>query len=235
MHAGVNGTWTATMMVVHRDPAAESWVDGAAIGVLFVGVIAFIAAVIILRRPVTDAPAAARHAHFAPRVAAACLVCVTVLALVIPQGTASTKPSQPPLSSPTIAQLCDRVSAQVSVASIGQEGTAQFTMLPERTTRLLPPPNKAGVGEILLSLDAGGKLVWLAYSGELTAKGHNRLPTGVLEQLASGAPTRLCLPLDATTNPPGVNIQAMLEEDEARVANAVADAEREGWATRGRK
>jgi hypothetical protein len=97
------------------------------------------------------------------------------------------------------------------------------------------PPNKSGVGEVLLSLDAGGKLVWLAYSGELRAKGHQRLPTGVLEQLASGAPTRLCLTLDATTNPPRVNVRATLEEDDARVAAALAHAEREGWATRGRK
>lgn len=235
MHAGVNGTWTATMMIVYRDPGAESWMNGAAIGALVVGVIAFIAAVIILRRPVAQAPAAARRARFAPRVAAACLVGVTILALVMPQGTASTKAPQPPLPSPTIAQLTERVSAQVSVASIGQEGTAQFTMLPDRATRLMLPPNKAGVGEVLLSLDAGGKLVWLAYSGELRAKGHHRLPTGVLEQLASGAPTRLCLTLDATTNPPRVNVRATLEEDDARVAAALAYAEREGWATRGRK
>lgn len=235
MHAGVNGIWTATMMIVHRDPGAESWVNGAAIGALVVGVIAFIAAVIILRRPVVESPAAARRAHFAPRVAATCLACVTILVLVIPQGTASTKPPQPPLPSPTIAQLTEHVSAQASVASIGQEGTAQFTMLPERTTRLMLPPNKAGVGEVLLSLDAGGTLVWLAYSGELTAKGHHRLPTGVLEQLAPGAPTRLCLTLDATTNSPRVNVRATLEEDDARVAAALAHAEREGWATRGRK
>jgi len=108
-------------------------------------------------------------------------------------------------------------------------------MLPEGTTRLMLPPNKAGVGELLLSLDAGGKLIWLAYSGELTAKGRDRLPTGVLEQLASGAPTRLCLTLDATTSPPRVNVRATLEEDDARVAAALAYAEREGWATRGKK
>ena len=235
MHASVNGIWTATMMIVHRDPGAGSWVNGAAIGALVVGVIAFIAAVIILRRPVVEAPAAARRAHFAPRVAAACLVCVTILVLLIPPGTASTTPPQTPFPSPTIAQLTERVSAQVSVASIGHEGTAQFTMLPERTTRLMLPPNRAGVGEVLLSLDAGGTLVWLAHSGELTGRGHQRLPKGVLEQLASDAPTRLCLTLDATTNPPRVNVRATLEEDDARVAAALAYAEREGWATRGRK
>jgi hypothetical protein len=236
MHASVNGVWTATMMIVHRDPAAESWVNRAVIGALVVGVIAFIAAVIILRRPVAEAPAAARRGRLAPRVAAASLATVTVLAFVIPAATPSIAQSQPALlQPPTIAHLTERVSAHVSVASVGQEGTAEFTLLPETTTRLMLPPNKAGVREVLLSLDAGGKLVWLAYSGELTAKGHHRLPTGVLEQLASGVPTRLCLTLDATANPPRVNVRATLEEDDARVAAALAYAEREGWATRGRK
>jgi len=96
------------------------------------------------------------------------------------------------------------------------------------------PPNKAGVGEVLLSLDAGGNVVWMTYSGELRGLGHDRLPRGALEQLASGAPTRLCLTLEAT-NQPGVTVRATLEEDDARVAAVRSLAEREGWATRGRK
>lgn len=236
MHASVNGVWTATMMIAHRDPGTESWMTGAAIGASIVGIVAFIAGVIILRRPAAQAPAAARRTRLVPLLAAVGLVVVTGLALIIPAGSPSAAPPQPTfLEAPTIAQLTDRVSAQVSVAAIGQEGAVQFTLLPEGTARLMLPPNLAGVGEVLVSLDAGGKCLWVAYSGELTGKGRDRVPPGVIEQLASGAPTRLCLTLEATTNHPEISVQATLEEDDARVAAARERAEREGWATRGRK
>lgn len=236
MHAGVNGVWTTTMMIAHRDPAAESWLNGAAIGALIVGMIAFTAGVVILRRPVPKAPDSAPRVRLTPRVAAACLVSVTVLAFAIPPGTSSTALPKPALlQSPTIAQLGERVSAQVSIASIGQDGMANFTILPESATRLMLPPNKAGVEHVIVALDAGGKIVWMTYSGELTGKGGTRLPPGVLEQLASGASTRLCLSLESHPGQSGIAVRATLEEDGARVAAAVSHAETEGWATRGRK
>ncbi len=236
MHAGVNGVWTTTMMIAHRDPGAEAWLNGAAIGALIAGMIAFVGAVVILRRPVTTTPRTAPRARIALFVAVACLASVTILAFVIPSGTSSTAPPKPTLlQSPTLAQLDERVTAQVSIASIGQDGTANFTILPESATRLMLPPNKAGVEHVIIALDSGGKVFWMAYSGELSWKGSTRLPPGVLEQLASGAPTRLCLSLESLPEQSGVKVRATVEEDTARVEAAVAHAETEGWATRGRK
>lgn len=236
MHASVNGVWTTTMMIAHRDPGAEEWLNGAAIGALIVGLIAFVGAVVILRRPVTTIPRAHPRARIAPRIAVACLASVTILAFVIPAGTSSKAPPMSTLlQSPTLAQLHERVTAQVSIASIGQDGSANFTILPEGATRLVLPPNKAGVEHVVVALDASGKVLWMAYSGELTGKGSTRLPKGVLEQLASGAPTRLCLSLESHPEQSGVTVRATVEEDDARVADAVARAENEGWATRGRR
>jgi membrane protease YdiL (CAAX protease family) len=236
MHASVNGVWTTTMMIAHRDPGAEEWVNGAAIGALIVGMIAFVGAVVILRRPATTIPRAHLRARIVPRIAVACLASVTILAFVIPAGTSSNAPPMSTLlQSPTLAQLHERVTAQVSIASIGQDGSANFTILPEGATRLVLPPNKAGVEHVVVALDASGKVLWMAYSGELTGKGSTRLPKGVLEQLASGAPTRLCLSLESHPEQSGVTVRATVEEDDARVAGAVARAENEGWATRGRR
>jgi hypothetical protein len=89
-----------------------------------------------------------------------------------------------------------------------------------------------GVG-VHVTLDAATETVWLAYAGERSGKGGKRRPVGVVEQLASGDPTVLCMTL--TQGPPPVTVRLTLEEDGAMTIAAFERAQAEGWARRGRK
>ena len=85
-----------------------------------------------------------------------------------------------------------------------------------------------------MTLDDAGETVWLAYAGELTGKGGKRRPLGVVEQLASGHPTVVCITL--TPGLPPVRVRLTLDDEEAtKTTHFERAAAEEGWARRGRK
>lgn len=222
MHACLNGIWTAMMMISHRNPAAEPWVNGVAIGLLTVGAISFCWAVVILRRGMPQ-PTSMRNSRLLPRVVITCVVAGAVLMLIIPDAPA-------PTSSPTFAQLEARATQAVSVTAAGDGGGVEFELKPGDVVRVNLPPNKAGVQHIVVSLDVNGKTVWLANSGELTGKGGKNRLRGSIDQLVSSAPTLLCLAFGEQDAP--ITVRATLEEDESRIAAAIRRADVEGWAKR---
>jgi membrane protease YdiL (CAAX protease family) len=233
MHAGVNGLWTAGMMTLHRAPESEPVLNSIALAALVLGAVAFPWACVILRRHSAGPAEAPRRerppAKLALRVAAAAAIAGALGFALIPAGRA------PPAerAAPSVEALEAAVAAEVSCPAPDQGTEVEFFLSPGESTRIALPENRSGVGEVLVALDAEGLVVWLAYSGELSGKGVDRRPVGVLEQLAPGQPTRLALSL--TEGDPPVAVRATLHESPESVAAIKARAEAEGWATRGRR
>jgi membrane protease YdiL (CAAX protease family) len=253
-HAGVNGLWTAGMMILHRDPASESMLNGIAIGVLALGVIAFPWAIAILRtRPAIAASVVERRPLWIlPRVAGGAVVAGALFFVFVPRGTApnerapdaapiaresgaaSTAPDQAASRPvPTLDELEASAVGSATCTAIGDKGAVEFSLMPGVGTRVALPKNRVGIDEVIVTLDAAGESVWLAYAGERTSKGGKLRPVGIVEQLASGDPTVLCMAL--TPGPPPVTVRLTLEEEEAMKIAMFEQARAEGWAMRGRK
>lgn len=233
LHALTNGLWTAAMMVLHRDPSSEALLKGIGIATLVAGALAFPFALGLLRRPQVRVLEPQPRAFF-PRVAGAGLAAALLLFVLVPPGVAPPAP-EPDASAtaPTLAELEAGATTTIACTAAGEEGALDFTLLPGVGTRVTLPANPSGVDEVLVTLDAAETTVWLAYAGERSGKGGRQRPPGIVEQLAAGTPTLLCLTLRA--GPPPVHVRLTLEVDGARIAAALARADVEGWATRGRK
>jgi len=225
MHALTNGLWTTAMMVLHRDPSSEPLLKGLGLATLVAGTLAFPFALGLLRRPPLDVLARRPRALF-PRVAGAGLAAAVLLFVLVPPGVT-------PLAPSLQAEPEAGATTTVACTAAGDEGALEFSLVPEAGVRVTLPENPSGVAEVLVALDAAETTVWLAYAGERSGKGGRSRPPGIVEQLAAGAPTRLCLTLTPGEAP--VRVRLTLEIDEARIAAALARAEVEGWATRGRK
>ncbi|MFN0241447.1 MAG: lysostaphin resistance A-like protein [Planctomycetota bacterium] len=235
-HAGVNGLWTAGMMILHRDPASESTMNWIAIAVLALGVIAFPWAIVILRREPAVAPSAVtrRPLWLLPRVAGTAVVAGALSFVLVPPGAAPMVPVQVATpSAPTLGELEASALAAVTCTAAGDAGAVEFTLMPGVGARVALPKNRVGIDEVIVTLDAAGETVWLAYAGERSGKRGKGRPVGIVEQLASGDPTVLCMTL--TPGPPPVSVRLTLEEDEAMKLAAFERADAEGWAKRGRK
>ncbi|MBK7876211.1 MAG: CPBP family intramembrane metalloprotease [Planctomycetes bacterium] len=236
MHAAVNGLWTAGMMRLHRDPASEpalTWIAGV---VLALGVVALPWAIAILRRtPQSDASAPApREGVFVPRFIGAVAVAGALFAVFVPPGAAPTIPAPTARrTAPTLEELEAGAAETVVCPGVGDEGAVEFSLAPGAGARVALPKNRVGVDEVIVTLDANGEVVWLAYAGERSGKGAKRRPVGVVEQLAPGDPTVLCMTL--SDGPPPVTVRLTLEEDERRKAEWFARAEAQGWSLRGRR
>lgn len=243
MHAGINGFWTAAMMVLHRDPSTESLLNGMAIAVLALSVIAFPWAIFILRRcsPLSTASDALRsppspplQRSLLPRVAVATVVAGALIFMIIPPGQAPATPEQ---QTTTGARTSDELSPEslesVTCTAIGDLGAVEFTLMPGGGARIALPSNRAGIDHVIVALDEGEHTVWLTCAGERTGKGGKRRPLGMVDQLAAGEPTVLCMTL--SPGPPPVSVRLTLEDDEASMAAAMERADTEGWAKRGRK
>jgi membrane protease YdiL (CAAX protease family) len=236
MHACLNGSWTAGMMILHRDPTSEPELNRIAIAALVLGLIALPWAIAILRRHPEARTSAVepRRLSFVSRVAAAAVVAGALCFLVVPPGVAPTAPAPPATwSLPTLADLETSVVDQVTCAAPGERGAVEFALMPGEGARVALPQSRVGIDEVIVTLDAGGEKVWLAYAGEVTGKGGTGRPAGVVEQLVSGDPTVLCLTL--APGAPPVTVRLTLEEDEKMTAAAFERAEAEGWARRGRR
>lgn len=236
MHAGVNGLWTAGMMMRHRDPASEPVVNGVAVALLTLSVIAFPWAIAILRRQ----PAAAtsvvelRPLWLLPRAAGAAVVAGALFFVLVPPGVAPTAAEQAASRpAPTLGELEASAVGVATCTAAGDKGAVEFSLMPGVGTRVALPKNRVGIGEVIVMLDAAGETVWLAYAGERSGKGGKRRPVGIVEQLASGDPTVLCMTI--TPGPPPVTVHLTLEDAEAMKIAAFERAEAEGWAVRGRK
>jgi len=236
IHASVNGLWTAGMMILHREPASEQALNEIAIALLAVSVIAFPWAIAILRRQ----PAAAtsvvtrRPMWLLQRVAGVGIVAGAFLFLLVPPGALPMSPEQAATQPvPTLGELEASAVEDATCAAAGDDGAVEFFLMPGVGTRVALPKNRVGIDEVIVTLDAAGETVWLAYAGERSGKGGKRRPVGIVEQLASGDPTVLRMTL--TQGPPPVTVRLTLEEDEAMKIAAFAQAEAEGWAMRGRK
>jgi len=230
MHACVNGLWTAGMMILHRVPSSEPVLSGVAIAALVLGVIAFPWAIVILRRqPALPASAVERPPpRLLPRVAGVALVAGALLFALVPSGAEPTV-ARP---APTLGELEAGAVAAATCTAAGDEGAVEFSLMPGVGTRVALPKNRVGIDEVIVTLDAAGETVWLAYAGEHSGKGGKPRPVGIVEQLASGDPTTLCLTL--TEGPPPVTVRLTLEEEEAMRVAAFERAQAEGWAIRGR-
>lgn len=236
MHAGANGLWTAGVMMLHRDPASEPVLNGIAIAALAPGVIAFPWAIAILRRQpaVATGVVVRRQLSLVPRVAGAALVAGALFFVLVPPGAGPTALEQSagrPV--PTLGELETSAVETVTCTNLGDEGAVEFSLMPGVGARVALPKNRVGIDGVIVTLDAGGETVWLAYAGECSGKGVKGRPVGVVEQLASGDPTVLCMTL--TQGPPPVTVRLTLEEDEAMQTAAFERARAEGWAMRGRK
>lgn len=236
MHAGVNGLWTAGMMILHRDPASEPLLNGIAIAVLVLGVIAFVWAIVILRRQpaVATSVVEQRPLRLLPRVAGAAVVAGGLLFALVPPGAAPIVAEQTATRpAPTLAELEASAVEAATCTATGEEGAVEFSLMPGAGTRVSLPKNRVGIDEVIVTLDADGEIVWLAYAGERSGKRGKGRPIGIVEQLASGDPTVLCMTL--TEGPPPVTVRVTLEEEEALKVAAFERARAEGWSTRGRK
>jgi membrane protease YdiL (CAAX protease family) len=235
MHASVNGLWTAGMMILHREPASELALNGIAIAVLVLGVIAFPWAIAILRRQPAVAASLVdrRPLWLLPRVAIAAMVAGALFA-VVPPGAAPMAPPHPaPRPVPTLGELEASAVEAATCTAVGDEGAVEFPLMPGVGTRVLLPKNRVGIDEVVVSLDAADETVWLAYAGERSGKWGKPRPVGIVEQLVPGDPTVLCMTL--TQGPPPVTVRLTLEETESMKDAAFERARAEGWARRGRR
>jgi hypothetical protein len=236
MHAGVNGLWTAGMMILHRDPASEPVLNRIGIAVLTLGAIAFPWAIAVLRRhpAVATSVIERRPMWLLPRVAGAAVVAGALLLVLVPPGVGPMSPAEAERRAvPTLGELEASSSESAACTAVGDAGAVEFSLLPGVGTRVTLPKNRAGISEVIVTLDPAGATVWLAYAGERSGKGGNGRPVGIVEQLAAGDPTLLCMTL--SRGPPPVTVRLTLEEEEAKKAAAFARAEAEGWALRGRR
>lgn len=236
MHACVNGLWTAGMMILHRDSASEALLNGIAIAALALGVVVFPWAIAILwRQPVVPSTVVEqRPLRLLPRVAGAAVIAGALFLVVVPPGTAPIAQEQAARRfGPTLGELEASAGEAATCTAAGDEGAVEFSLMPGVGTRVALPKNRVGIDEVIVMLDAAGDAVWLAYAGERTSKGVNRRPVGIVEQLASGDPTVLCMTL--TEGPPPVTVRLTLEEEEAMKIAAFERAKAEGWARRGRE
>jgi hypothetical protein len=236
MHAGVNGMWTAGMMILHRDPTSEPVLNGIVVASLALGVIAFPWAIAILRQQpaVPTSVVERRPVSLLPRVAGAAVIAGALFLVLVPPGAAPAAPEQAATrSGPALGELEASATEAVTCTVAGEEGAVEFSLMPGVGTRVALPKNRVGIDEVIVTLDAAGETVWLAYAGERTSKGGKGRPVGIVEQLASGDPTVLCMTL--TQGPPPVTVRLTLEEEEAKRIAAFERATAEGWAMRGRK
>ncbi|MCA9284124.1 MAG: CPBP family intramembrane metalloprotease [Phycisphaerales bacterium] len=240
MHAGINGLWTAGMMILHRAPASESILVGIALAATVVGVVAFPWAMAILRRQPGDIPSASgtcaparRPLRLLPRVAFAVLGAGVLSLLLVPAGTAQPAPDAvAERSVPSYDELEANATESIVCRAMGDGGAAEFLLRPGIGVRVTLPPNRLGINTAIVMLDDTGATVWLAYAGERSGKGGARRPAGIVEQLAAGDPTVLSMTL--SPGPPPVRVRLTLEEDEAGMVAAFEQATAKGWARRGR-
>lgn len=157
MHASVNGLWTAGMMVLHRDPASESVLNGLAIAVLALGVIAFPWAIAILRRQVPVETNAVERGPLwlLPRVAGAAVVAGAIFFVLVPPGVAPMSPveSRP---APTLDELAASAVVAVACTAAGDEGAVEFSLMPGVGALVALPKNRVGIEEVIVTLDASG-------------------------------------------------------------------------------
>ncbi len=240
MHATLNGLWTAGMMVLHREPASEAMLDWIAVAVLVLGVVAFPWAIAILRRQ--PAVASSTSGPIAPvlrplwlfsRVVGSALVVGSLaLVLVPPEVAVPARAEVLERDWPTLGELEAGATETAVCTAMGEAGAVEFSLVPGIGTRVALPENRAGIDEVIVTLDDGGETVWLVYAGEHTGKGATGRPTGIVEQLASGDPTVLSMTL--SQGEPPVSVRLTLEDDEASKVAAFERARAEGWALRGR-
>ncbi len=244
-HAGVNGLWTAGMMILSRDPPSEPTLNGISVALLALGMIALPWAIAILRRqPVVATSVVERRPPWLlPRVAGAAVVAGAIFFVFVPRGAEPVAPDSKAASAardpaarrpaPTLRELEEGAVGSATCTAFGDAGAVEFSLMPGVGTRVALPKNRVGIDEVIVTLDVTDELVWLAYAGERSGKGGKRRPMGIVEQLASGDPTVLCMSL--TEGPPPVTVRLTLEEEEAMKVAAFEQARSEGWSMRGRK
>jgi membrane protease YdiL (CAAX protease family) len=236
MHAGVNGLWTAVMMIRTRDSASEATLDWITLTALVIGVVAFPWAIAILRRQ----PAVAtnlverRLPWLVLRVAGVAVPAAALFFVLVPAGALPSNPqvaSRPP--APTLGELEAGAVETAKCRATGDEGAVEFSLVPGVGTRVELPKNRVGIDEVIVTLDAAGETVWLVYAGERTGKWGKGRPVGIVEQLAADDPTVLCMTL--SQGPPPVKVRLTLEQEEALMVAAFERAKAKGWAMRGRR
>lgn len=234
-HAGLNGLWTAGMMILHRDPAREPIINGMAIGALALGLAALPWAFAILRRQPagTGSGVERRPPCLVPRAAGVALVAGASFLVLVPPGAAPKAPELAAMrTTPTLRELEAGAVEAVTCTAAGEAGAVEFALMPGVGARVALPENRVDIDQVIVALDASGETVWLAYAGEYSGKGVGRRPLGIVEQLASGDRTVLYMTL--TEGPPPVTVRLSLEQEEAAIAAVFERAKAEGWATRGR-
>jgi membrane protease YdiL (CAAX protease family) len=237
MHASVNGVWTTGMMYVHRDPASEPILNWIAIAILGVGLAAFPWSLAILRRSIVVKPGAAERGRFrlATRVVVFAAAAGAIVYVLVPPGTAPPAPAQASSRpTPKISEIKANAATTATCTAMGEAGACEFALMPGVGTRVTLPRNRAGIDELFIMLDAASETVWLAYAGELSGKGSERRPLGIVEQFASAEPTVVCITL--APGPPPVNVRLTLGDDSATKTEYFERAKaEEGWSFRGRK
>lgn len=240
MHAGINGLWTASMMVWHREPALQPSLTTIGWVLLALGLVAFPFAVRALRG--AEVPARAPSAPVSESatwrlIGVACAAAALAYLFLPPelpreQGTGLSQRSNSP-SAPSLAELEASVASSATCPAIGGAGAIEFELHPGAATRIQLPTNLAGVDEVILQLDSDDRTIWLAYAGERTGKGVRARPRGIVEQLVSGQPTLLRIELSEGAAP--VLARLTLEDDASTKETLIARALDAGWAVRGRK
>jgi hypothetical protein len=229
IHASVNGLWTVGMMVLHREPASQTALNWIALSMIAIGVVVFPVAIAVLKTRATPTPYInpAPDRRLLPSVAISGVLAAALVFAFVPPGTATTHPS------PTLGDVEASAGTTVACTTIGEHGAIEFHLTPGEGIRVALPPSDTGVAHLTVMLDQKANVVWLAYAGELTGKGTAQLPSGILEQLASGNPCVLCMSF--TPLPTPVVARLWLECEESRVIEADRRAQIEGWATRRRR
>lgn len=236
MHVLLNGAWTAVQMLAARSSIGAATWNVVAVVAIAVGLATCVPALGILRRRVPAADGAP-DAPSAPwptlrglgRSAAATLVAACLLFAVIPPG--ATPPE--PLRAPTIAQLVARAGQPITCPS---DGEIEIPLAHDVPVRIALPEGASSVDEVVVALDDGAGVVWLAYAGEASGKGKAGIPRrGIVEQLVGGEAGRLRIRYDDASARP-LLARVSLLGDEQRIDAALAEAAAEGgWSTRGRR
>lgn len=261
MHAGMNGSWTTIQMIAARSPMNEDAARIALAGTIGIGAVAFIWALVLLRRSGPsmsganssqgDSPGVSLHAATDPCVTrplparalalggAGLAAIAALLAIIIPPGAPISGSAVPAVT--TTTGLSSGISTGPTASGLREQarrtaecpsdGEAKFALSPGEAVRVRLPSNRAGTDDAIVALDASGNTLWLVYDGQLSGK---KVGAGVLEQLQGGDPALMLIHLDA--QPTGLDVRFSLVQDQTAADAAWAMATTEpGWATRGKK
>ena len=157
-----------------------------------------------------------------------------LLALVPPGAAPSANDPEAKRITPTLKDIEDGARETVACTAIGEAGAIEFSLMPGVGTRVALPNNLAGIDELIVALDDERETVWLAYAGELSGKGGEHRPLGIVEQVAAGSPTVVCMTLTPGNPPVRVRL-TVVDDDVAKAAHFERAATEDGWARRGRK